>query len=59
MFCASTIVTKFFVRLYLFSSYKVEEIMSLFEDRGNEIRALSKALLLDFMKSNALCQPNR
>ncbi|WP_095499728.1 hypothetical protein [Paraferrimonas haliotis] len=31
--------------------------MSTFEDRGNEIRALSKALVLDFMQSNPLCQP--
>ena len=32
--------------------------MSSFENRGNEIRALSKVLVLDFMKSNSLCQPN-
>ncbi|MCJ8348642.1 hypothetical protein [Moritella sp.] len=32
--------------------------MNSFEDRGNKIRALSKELILEFMLSNSMCQPN-
>ena len=31
--------------------------MSKFEERGSEIRKLSKQLVLDFMKSHPACQP--
>jgi len=30
--------------------------MSIFSDRGNEIRSASKALVLDFMQSDSRCQ---
>ena len=33
--------------------------MSQFENRGKEIRELCKVLVLEFMKSNADCQPSK
>jgi hypothetical protein len=33
--------------------------MSLFEDRGTQIRSEAKALVLEFMKSSPACQPGR